>query len=97
MHVGLSISLHPPRPPTENEGFEQLDLFHPAVRSTPHLQLPESTLASFARARATLESLAQGHDMDAVPGKDVSVCTLGTGSAIPTKFRNGEPFTVPSQ
>ena len=93
MHAGLSISLHPPRSPTENENIEQLDLFHPAVRSTP-LQLPDSTLASFAKARASVQSFAEGYDPEAIPGKDVSVCTLGTGSAIPSKFRNGELFTV---
>ena len=75
MHAGLSISLHPPTTPTENEDIEKFGLFHPAVDSTP--QLLDST--SLARAQASVESFAQGHKVDAVPGKGVSVCTFGNG------------------
>ncbi|KAL4068530.1 hypothetical protein V8B97DRAFT_2024779 [Scleroderma yunnanense] len=88
MHAGLSVGLHPPRPPAENENNDELDLFHPAVRSDRPLPLPDSTLASFAEAQAAVQLSSKGYDVETIPGKDVVVCTLGTGSAIPSKFRN---------
>lgn len=88
MQAGLSASIHPLRPPAQDENARKLDLFHPAVRSDSLVKLPDSILSSFSRARAVVRSFASDPEAGKIPGKDVLACTLGTGSAIPSKFRN---------
>ncbi|KAI6012153.1 hypothetical protein BKA83DRAFT_4370844 [Pisolithus microcarpus] len=88
MQAGLSVSIHPPRSPAQDENTRKLDLFHPAVCSDSLVKLPDPILSSFSRARAVVQSFASDSEADKIPGKDVLVCTLGTGSAIPSKFRN---------
>ncbi|KAI6010112.1 hypothetical protein EDC04DRAFT_3072447 [Pisolithus marmoratus] len=88
MQAGLSVSIHPPRTPVQDENTRKLDLFHPAVCSDSLVKLPDPILSSFSRSRAVVQSFASNPEADKIPGKDVLVCTLGTGSAIPSKFRN---------
>ncbi|KAI6104184.1 hypothetical protein F5141DRAFT_1189708 [Pisolithus sp. B1] len=88
MLAGLSVSIHPPRTPAQDENTRKFDLFHPAVCSDSLIKLPDPILSSFSRARAVVQSFSGDPEADKIPGKDVVVCTLGTGSAIPSKFRN---------
>ncbi|KAF9220720.1 hypothetical protein BS17DRAFT_797508 [Gyrodon lividus] len=85
MRTNLLINLHPPGPPAQNLDAERYDLFHPAVSSNSTLVLPEPTRTRFAEAQAAVQSHGAP---EGIPGKDVMICPLGTGSAMPSKFRN---------
>ena|SRR5579859_7849406 len=40
-------------------------------------------------ARTMISEIEENREEDRYPGKDVEIITLGTGSAIPNKYRNG--------
>ncbi|KAF9487434.1 hypothetical protein BDN71DRAFT_1458518 [Pleurotus eryngii] len=99
LKAGLFIKMRPFSPPTvdaiySSQDLPTHDLFHPAVTAqistNVPLPLPPSTLEKFEVARTLV-----GDSIDHVtPGsgtekaKDVIVTPLGTGSALPTKYRN---------
>ncbi|KAF8434881.1 hypothetical protein L210DRAFT_3552991 [Boletus edulis BED1] len=82
MQKDMLINLHPPRPPLLDAG--KGDVFHPAVSSGSPLVLPESTRTSFAAAQSYVAHTEFGETC----GGDVTVCPLGTNSAMPSKYRN---------
>lgn len=45
-----------------------------------------------AKVRQRQESIAQA--TESTPGNDVTITTLGTGSAMPSKYRNGKPTII---
>ena len=86
MQKTMLISLHPPRPPVLDICTGKGDLFHPAVSSDSPLGLPEPTRSSFADA----QSYVAHTDSEETCGGDVTICPLGTNSAMPSKYRNGD-------
>lgn len=61
-----------------------------ATRERVRAEWPEfATVIDAARARVE-EEAAKRVDVKSVPGDDIVITTLGTGSAIPSKYRNGE-------
>jgi ribonuclease Z len=91
MPSNLLIQMRPPAPPTQETFAERGDLFHPAVSSqnTNLRTLPTLTLERFADARKNVEDYLNNGSVNTPKGADVGVIPLGTGSAIPTKYRNG--------
>ncbi|KIK93173.1 hypothetical protein PAXRUDRAFT_829230 [Paxillus rubicundulus Ve08.2h10] len=87
MRTNLLVDLHPPRPPAQNLDAEKYDIFHPAVSSNSFLDLPELTRTRYMEAQAAVQS-DNRPQLEGLPGKDVMICPLGTGSAMPSKFRN---------
>jgi len=86
MQKNLLINLHPPRPPLLDLDARKDDLFHPAVSSGSPLVLPESTRNSFADAQLYVAQAKLAETC----GGNVSICPLGTNSAMPSKYRNGD-------
>ncbi|KAH7921559.1 hypothetical protein BV22DRAFT_1038537 [Leucogyrophana mollusca] len=84
MVTNTLVDIRPPRPPVKEKDAEAHDLFHPSILSTAPLVVPDLTRKRFAEARARV----QGRQSPTGPGGDVIICTLGTGSAIPSKYRN---------
>ncbi|KAF9466199.1 beta-lactamase-like protein [Collybia nuda] len=86
MRSNLLISMRPPAPPvTETcEG----DLFHEAISSESPIALPALTRERFSASRAGVEDHIASGKVHVPKGADVGIIPLGTGSAIPTKFRN---------
>jgi ribonuclease Z len=91
MQKNVLINLHPPRPPLLDLDTGKGDLFHPAVSSGSPLVLPESTRGSFADAQ-TYVAHAESEE---TCGGDVTICPLGTNSAMPSKYRNGKFQRLP--
>lgn len=91
MQKNLLINLHPPRSPLLDLDAGKGDFFHPTVSSNSPLVLPESTRSSFADAQSYVADI----EAEKICGGDVSVCPLGTNSAMPSKYRNGG-FRLPS-
>jgi hypothetical protein len=57
---------------------------------TQNLQsLPTLTLERFADAKKNIEDHLENGNVNIPNGANVGVIPLGTGSAIPTKYRNG--------
>lgn len=83
--------MRPPAPPVQETFAEDVDLFHPAVSSqNPSLRtLPTLTLQRFAEGKKITEDHLNSGSVNIPNGADVGVIPLGTGSAIPTKYRNG--------
>ena len=83
--------MRPPAPPVQETFAERGDLFHPAVSSqNMNLRtLPTLTLERFADAKKNIEDHLKNGSVNIPKGADVGVIPLGTGSAIPTKYRNG--------
>lgn len=71
-----------PRPPLVTAE----DTFHPALAAREQGTLPNPFADVYNQAKARVA--AQPH-ADASPGSDVVITTLGTGSAMPSKYRNG--------
>jgi ribonuclease Z len=91
MPSNLLIQMRPPAPPAQETFAERGDLFHPAVSSqyTNLRTLPTLTLERFADAKKNIEDHLNNGSVNIPKGADVGVIPLGTGSAIPTKYRNG--------
>lgn len=85
MQKSLLINLHPPCLPRLDPDAGKGDFFHPAVSSKSPLILPESTRSSFADAQSHVAHT----EAEEICGKDVTICPLGTNSAMPSKYRNG--------
>jgi ribonuclease Z len=90
MRAHTMIHIRPPRPPLQDPEAEANDLFHPAVLSGEPPSLSDAARTHFSEARARVEEATVP---DAI-GKDVTVVTLGTGSAIPSKYRNGSYIPI---
>lgn len=69
--------------------MEEYDRFHPAVTSPAPTPLPPSTLERFSEAKANIETFRRSGRLPTPKGADVKILPLGTGSAIPSKYRNG--------
>lgn len=83
----LWINIRPPAPPKQDPRVEGLDQFHPAILGTQPLKIPPEVTSAFLQARQDAEiALA---NREAQPGDNVVVVPLGTGSAVPTRYRNG--------
>lgn len=89
MQTHMVIGMHPTRPPVQDPEAERCDLFHAAVSSGSPVVLPETTKCRFAEAQAEVQSMASKRKVKEMPGEDVMILPLGTGSAMPSKFRNG--------
>jgi hypothetical protein len=85
MRAHTIIGIRPPRPPLHASDEEAGDLFHPAVVLGEPPTLSDAARMQFSEARARIEDAT----VPDITGKDVTVVTLGTGSAVPSKYRNG--------
>ncbi|KAG2355809.1 hypothetical protein BDR07DRAFT_1425171 [Suillus spraguei] len=84
MRAHTVINIRPPRPPLRDSEAEANDLFHPAALSGEPPSLSDAAKTQFSEARARVDEAT----IPDIIGKDVTVVTLGTGSAIPSKYRN---------
>jgi len=64
-----------------------LDRFHPAYING--LELEPAMQECFEKAKAEVAAFIESNQRPEVPGSDVRIITLGTGSAVPSKYRNG--------
>ncbi|EIW77124.1 hypothetical protein CONPUDRAFT_139171 [Coniophora puteana RWD-64-598 SS2] len=97
MLANTLINIRPPEPPVQEESAQEHDLFHPAVTSGT-FTLSDATQAKFQEARALIqERITSGAVPPKAPGDDVVITSLGTGSAIPNKYRNvsGTLISIP--
>ena len=79
-------TLRPPKAP-EIIPVER-DIFHEAVKADPSLSLSQEMKTKFEEAKAAVTA-AQSNYLAKEPGSDVVVVPFGTGSASPSKYRNG--------
>lgn len=73
-------------PPTVRE---LNDSFHKTVTSNKPIILSQRTSKLFAKAKQDIEAHISGGKLRVSSGSNVKVIPLGTGSALPTKYRNG--------
>jgi hypothetical protein len=67
------------------------DPFHPAATADPPLPLPESIRKPLEEAKLSVAAAAEARvGQPRQPGDDVQIVTLGTGSAVPSRYRGGE-------
>lgn len=90
------ISMYPPKPAEVLERLEKDQQFPTdpsaleALRQRMRDESPEYAAAADAAQASVAEEAIKRVNVQAVPGDDIVVTTLGTGSAIPSKYRNGE-------
>ncbi|RDB18569.1 Ribonuclease Z, mitochondrial [Hypsizygus marmoreus] len=82
------IPMRPPAPPLNETFAKSGDMFHPAVSSDAPTPLPSLTRERFADAQKNVEDFSKSGKVHVPKGADVKIIPLGTGSAIPTKYRN---------
>jgi ribonuclease Z len=95
MVSNLSIRIRPPAPPAKNPNAIANDYFHPLLeKMTPTdesipIELSPETQQKFAEAQQLTAKIQQSILKQGVtkPGDDVVVVPLGTGSAVPGKYR----------
>jgi ribonuclease Z len=85
LQANIIVDIHPPRAPVYNTPAH--DRFHDAATAETSLVLDESLQQRFREAQVLIESTTP---RSPAPGDDVQVIPLGTGSALPMKYRNGE-------
>lgn len=87
--------MKPPRPIDDWR-----DDFHPFVTGQEDLRYSKQMEVAVRRARSRSRSVSPApsekkkEPETRQPGDDVVVVTLGTSSAIPSRYRNGECFTL---
>jgi ribonuclease Z len=82
------VKIRPPRPPIYEKEAEDIDQFHPVIRSSSPLLLPDHVVEFFSEAKSQVTEHINRSPVNNMPGDNVIVVTLGTGSAVPTKYRN---------
>lgn len=72
-------------------GADEGDRFHPAIQSPEDLSLPFLTNKEFTEAKEAVARVSNGSGpaTEHLPGSNIVVTPLGTSSAVPTKYRNG--------
>ncbi|KAK7437378.1 hypothetical protein VKT23_018623 [Stygiomarasmius scandens] len=72
-----------------------LDRFHPAYING--LELEPAMQECFEKAKAEVAAFIESNQRPEVAGSDVRIITLGTGSAVPSKYRNvsGTAILIP--
>ncbi|KAF5351284.1 hypothetical protein D9758_007983 [Tetrapyrgos nigripes] len=86
MEANIIASMRPPAPPSKEEFAIELDRFHSA--DAEGLELPSSTEVCFNKAKAEVAAFVASGGRPEMPGGSVRIITLGTGSAVPSKYRN---------
>ncbi|RXW24848.1 hypothetical protein EST38_g1005 [Candolleomyces aberdarensis] len=95
MVSNLNIRIRPPAPPAKNPNAITNDYFHPLLeKMTPTdtsipVELSTETQNKFVEAQQLTEKIERAILKSGVtkPGDDVVVIPLGTGSAVPGKYR----------
>ena len=87
MTANFCISVRPPGPPKQDPQATRVDLFHPQITSNEPLALSPTILKQYDSAKETAASALASRESK--PGDDVTVIPLGTGSAVPSIYRNG--------
>ncbi|KAG6818817.1 hypothetical protein H0H93_001378 [Arthromyces matolae] len=67
---------------------ELRDTFHKTVTSNKPILLPRETQYLFRNAKANVNDRISSGNVPTPKGSDVKVISLGTGSAVPSKYRN---------
>ncbi|KAJ2930031.1 hypothetical protein H1R20_g7064, partial [Candolleomyces eurysporus] len=96
MVSNLDIRIRPPAPPVKNLNAIANDYFHPLLeRMTPTdtsipVELSTETQSKFVEAQQLTKKIEQKILKSGVtkPGDDIVVVPLGTGSAVPGKYRS---------
>ena len=88
MASNLYMNMRPPAPPIIENLPGDGDRFHPAVKKSSSLDLSPLTSEKFAAARLNVANAIE-KGIDVPEGAGVGVLPLGTGSALPSKYRNG--------
>lgn len=70
--------------------MEEKDLFHPAAEVHAPLALSDLTAKRFQEAKDAVVQYSLCSSIPETPGSNVIITPLGTSSAVPTKYRNGE-------
>ncbi|KAH6915798.1 tRNA processing endoribonuclease [Coprinopsis sp. MPI-PUGE-AT-0042] len=93
MEPNLRIGIRPHSKPAKDPHADERDLFHPLLKNKSEsgdipVNLPQETIAKFEDARSKVAVLGEGlSDASKRPGDDIVVVPLGTGSAIPGRYR----------
>ncbi|KAG6839604.1 hypothetical protein C0991_000997 [Blastosporella zonata] len=67
---------------------DTIDSFHKTVASADPITLPQQTRNMFAKAKKDVEEHIAAGKLHVPVGSNVKVIPLGTGSAVPSKYRN---------
>jgi ribonuclease Z len=86
------ITIRPFFPPVVTSSEENGDRFHPVVCGKDSIQLSERALELYTEAQAKVEELSKDDGLIVPKGANVEIVPLGTGSAVPTKYRNGKVY-----
>ena len=88
MASNLYMNMRPPASPVTENLPGNGDRFHPAVKKSSSLDLSLLTSEKFAAVRLNVTNAIE-RGIDVPKGAGVGVLPLGTGSALPSKYRNG--------
>ncbi|KAJ7573869.1 hypothetical protein C8J56DRAFT_1173192 [Mycena floridula] len=82
-----TVDIRPSAPPALHR-INTIDQFHVAATNNFPLAIESATLQSFNEAKDRIAAAEKESANVTGPGADVVVLPLGTGSALPTKYRN---------
>ncbi|TFK39749.1 hypothetical protein BDQ12DRAFT_734488 [Crucibulum laeve] len=82
------IQMRPPAPPAMEPTAEENDRFHPVILSGVPLELSEGAQKRFKDAHKNVDAFISEGKLWESKGADVGILPLGTGSALPSKYRN---------
>ena len=90
MAVNLISSLRPPAPPQPDSVLEGFDRFTPAIQKG--VVLAPATKESYEKAQEDARQVMANRTPKV--GDDIIVTPLGTGSSLPTRYRNGASWKL---
>ncbi|CAA7269249.1 unnamed protein product [Cyclocybe aegerita] len=92
MTPNLQHRYHPLSPPAMGQTALEADRFHPPATGARPIEFSENMQRAVTAAKENVErrlkKIEEGDVLKEVPGKDVSIVTLGTGGSLPSKYRN---------
>ncbi|KIY69263.1 hypothetical protein CYLTODRAFT_349872 [Cylindrobasidium torrendii FP15055 ss-10] len=94
MHAGTTIKL---RPASGLHVADREDRFHPALSKPLDALLKPETFTAYEQAKENVRKEAEQRELikeEPIPGANVGIIPLGTGSAIPSKHRNVSSLLV---
>ncbi|RKP06137.1 beta-lactamase-like protein [Thamnocephalis sphaerospora] len=82
------ICMMEPKPGLDRQEVRPREDFSVTGRLAAEIDADQVFCAAIKEAHASVASKLNEHANDATPGGDIMITTLGTGSAVPSKYRN---------
>ncbi|KAF8902361.1 hypothetical protein CPB84DRAFT_1775902 [Gymnopilus junonius] len=90
----LTTTMRPWAPPAADPEVLKRDKLLPVLTEVEPLTFSDAMQASVTEAQKDVAEVIRAGTVPVSPGADVGIITLGTGGSLPSKYRNGEKYSL---